>query len=94
MTDAGLEKINAAKRDGSWHVLDKVEALEIPTDLDKAFKNYKHAKDNFEGFPPSVRRGILEWIINAKKPATRAKRVAETARLAEQNLRANQWSKK
>jgi len=35
--------------------------------------------------------GILEWIAQAKKPETRAKRVEETARLAGQNIRANQW---
>ena len=38
-------------------------------------------------------RGILEWIANAKTPVTRAKRIEETARLARQNLRANQWRK-
>jgi uncharacterized protein YdeI (YjbR/CyaY-like superfamily) len=39
----------------------------------------------------SAKRGILEWISNAKKPETRAKRVDETARLAAENKRANQW---
>ncbi len=34
---------------------------------------------------------ILEWIATAKKPETRAKRIAETARLAAQNVRVNQW---
>jgi hypothetical protein len=34
---------------------------------------------------------ILEWIVTAKRPQTRAKRVQETARLAAQNVRANQW---
>lgn len=38
-----------------------------------------------------MKRGILEWILNAKKPETRAKRVGETARLASENKRANQW---
>ncbi|MFY8154206.1 MAG: YdeI/OmpD-associated family protein, partial [Hyphomicrobiales bacterium] len=42
-------------------------------------------------FPPSTRRGILEWIVQAKRPETRAVRVAETARLAGLNQRANQW---
>ena len=48
------------------------------------------AADFFEAFPRSVKRSILEWISNAKKPETGAKRVEETARLAEQNIRANQ----
>ena len=42
-------------------------------------------------WPRSARRGILEWIVQAKRPETRVKRVAETARLAQENIRANQW---
>jgi len=36
-------------------------------------------------------QGVLEWIAIAKKSETRARRVEETARLAEDNIRANQW---
>jgi Bacteriocin-protection, YdeI or OmpD-Associated len=43
------------------------------------------------GLPRSVKRGILEWIVQAKRPETRAKRVAETAERASRNERANQW---
>lgn len=91
MTPAGLAKIEAAKRDGSWYRLDTVEALEIPQDLTEALEAYPNAKQNFEAFPRSVKRAILEWILNAKKLETRAKRIAETARLADKNVRANQW---
>jgi uncharacterized protein YdeI (YjbR/CyaY-like superfamily) len=91
MTPPGLEKIEAAKRDGSWHALDAIEALEIPSDLEAALASYPSARGNFDAFPRSVKRGILEWIANAKRPQTRAKRVEETARLAEDNVRANQW---
>lgn len=42
-------------------------------------------------FPRSAKRGILEWIHTAKKPETRAARIAETTRLAHENIRANQW---
>jgi uncharacterized protein YdeI (YjbR/CyaY-like superfamily) len=91
MMSAGLAKIEAAKRDGSWEKLDAVEELEIPDDLTKAFLLYSSATTNFEAFPKSAKRGILEWIGNAKKPETRAKRVEEAARLAQENIRANQW---
>ncbi|PSB22345.1 hypothetical protein C7B76_04325 [filamentous cyanobacterium CCP2] len=91
MMPAGLVKIEAAKQDGSWNALDAIEALEIPPDLETALNEYAAAKQNFEAFPRSVKRGILEWIASAKKPETRAKRIQETARLADQNLRANQW---
>lgn len=91
MTPAGLAKVDAAKADGSWAALDGVEALEMPADLTAALRQFPNAGANFEAFPRSVKRGILEWILNAKKPETRAKRVEETARLAEENKRANQW---
>ncbi len=91
MMPAGLAKVEAAKSDGSWEALDAVEALEIPDDLAEAFTAYECARENFEGFPRSVKRGILEWVSNAKRPATRAKRVEETARLAQENVRADQW---
>jgi uncharacterized protein YdeI (YjbR/CyaY-like superfamily) len=91
MTPAGQAKIDAARQDGSWSALDAVEDLTIPSDLEAALGAYPSARGSFEAFPRSVKRAILEWIAAAKAPETRAKRVAETARLAEQNIRANQW---
>jgi uncharacterized protein YdeI (YjbR/CyaY-like superfamily) len=91
MAPAGLAKVEAAKKDGSWTALDAVEALEIPAALAAALAGHPDAARHFEAFPRSVKRGILEWIANAKKPETRARRVEETARLAADNVRANQW---
>lgn len=93
MMSAGMAKVEAAKADGSWNALDAIEALEIPPDLEQALIAYGEAKPNFEAFPKSVKRGILEWIASAKKPETRAKRIEETAQLAAKNERANQWRK-
>lgn len=93
METAGLAKIEAAKADGSWTALDAVEALEVPPDLAAALAAEPPAVTYWEAFPRSVRRGILEWIANARTPETRARRVEETARLAAQDLRANQWRK-
>ncbi len=93
MMPAGLAKIEAAKRDGTWSKLDEVDALVVPDDLRAELKRYENANDFFEAFPKSVKRGILEWILNAKRPETRQKRISETARLANRNERANQWSR-
>lgn len=93
MMPAGLAKVEAAKQDGSWNALDVIEALEVPPDLEQALTSYQAAKQNFEAFPKSVKRGILEWIASAKKLETRAKRIQETAQLAAENIRANQWQK-
>jgi uncharacterized protein YdeI (YjbR/CyaY-like superfamily) len=94
MQAAGLAKIEAAKKDGSWQALDAVEDLVIDADLAAALAAYPQAAQNFAAFPRSAKRGILEWIALAKRMETRAARVAETARLAQRNERANQWKPK
>ncbi|MBY0459835.1 MAG: YdeI/OmpD-associated family protein [Gemmataceae bacterium] len=91
LAPAGLAKIEAAQKDGSWSALDAVEALEVPADLATALAALPNATELFDAFPRSVKRGILEWIASAKKPETRTKRVEETATLAAENKRANQW---
>jgi len=93
LTPAGIAKIEAAKKDGSWSKLDEVEMLAIPDDLRLEMEKYLNATQYFEAFPKSAKRGILEWISNAKRPETRRKRVEETARLADINERANQWKR-
>jgi uncharacterized protein YdeI (YjbR/CyaY-like superfamily) len=87
--EAGLVKIERAKKDGSWSFLDDVEALILPDDLLQAFSINQVAYKNFDAFPPSSKRGILEWIKNAKLPETRAKRIQNTVQKAAQGIRAN-----
>jgi uncharacterized protein YdeI (YjbR/CyaY-like superfamily) len=94
MQPAGLAKIEAAKKDGSWTSLDAVEDLVIDPDLAAALASYPKAAQNFDAFPRSAKRGILEWIALAKRTETRAARIAETASLAQDNVRANQWKPK
>jgi uncharacterized protein YdeI (YjbR/CyaY-like superfamily) len=91
MAPAGLAAIERSKADGGWSALDAVEALEVPPDLAAALAALPPAAETFAAFPRSAKRGILEWIVQAKTPATRAKRVAETAREAQAGRRANQW---
>lgn len=91
MTPAGQRVIDAAKADGSWSRLDEVEELVVPGDLTDAFAQYPGSRQQWEDFPPSARKAILGWIVHAKSAATRAKRLEETARLAAEGKRANQW---
>ena len=88
MTPAGQAKIDAAKRDGSWTWLDDVEKLIEPDDLCEALNRNKRARKHFDAFPGSARKVILLWIKTAKRPQTRANRVAETVRLAAKNIKA------
>ena len=94
MADAGQARVDAAKRDGLWSMLDAVEDLEVPSDLAAAFERHTGSREKFDAFPRSVKRGILEWIVQARRPDTRCRRVEETARLASRNERANQWPRR
>lgn len=88
---AGQEVIDRAKADGSWAALDDVENLVEPPALRAALDAEPEARRQWDAFPRSAKRGILEWILNAKTDATHAKRVRETAELAAKGERANQW---
>lgn len=94
MHASGRAKVEQAKADGSWSSLDAIEELRVPDDLAAALAALPPAAGHFEAFPRSVKRAILEWIHAAKKAETRAARIAETARLARTNERANQWRDK
>ena len=87
----GIAKVEAAKIDGTWNALDAVGKLEIQPDLETAFTEHSGAAQNFEAFPRWVKRAILEWILTAKREATRARRIEETARLAQENQRPKQF---
>ncbi len=91
MQPAGRALIEVAKANRMWSFLDDVERLEVPDDLAVAFAAHPPAAEEWEAFPRSARRGILEWIKTAKRAETRAKRIAETAALATKGERANQF---
>jgi uncharacterized protein YdeI (YjbR/CyaY-like superfamily) len=90
MAPAGLAAIERAKANGAWEMLDEVEDLVVPDDLQAALDAAPPAGANWEAFPPSARRGILEWIRQAKRPETRAARITEASTLAARNERALQ----
>ncbi len=92
MEEPGLKMVEHAKESGTWNALDEVENLVIPPDMLEEFEKYTSARENWEAFPRSIKRNILEWILNAKRPATRAKRIANAVSKAEENIRANQYT--
>jgi uncharacterized protein YdeI (YjbR/CyaY-like superfamily) len=91
MTPAGNAVVERAKADGSWTALDDAWNLIEPGELRAALDADGEARRQWNAFPPSAKRAILEWIGAAKRPATREKRIAETARLAAKGERANEW---
>lgn len=49
----------------------------VPPELAEALAEDDVASSVFDGFPPSARRDYCEWIAEAKRPETKARRVAE-----------------
>ena len=90
MLPAGLAVIEEAKQSGMWALLDDVEKLIVPDDLSEALSASPPARTNWDAFPPSTRRMLLQWVVEARRPETRAKRIADITEKAARNERANQ----
>ncbi|PWB22786.1 YdeI/OmpD-associated family protein [Flavobacterium sp. HTF] len=91
MSEAGLKSVEIAKQNGSWTILDQVEELFIPEDLEAAFEANPGSKDYFMSLSKSVKKIILHWVTFAKRPETRQNRINETAVLAAQKLKPKQF---
>jgi uncharacterized protein YdeI (YjbR/CyaY-like superfamily) len=87
MHPAGLSAIEASKRSGLWNFMDDVDALIKPDDLVARLQHYPGATDYFDALGDSSKRFVLRWIKLAKTPATREKRIEQTAALAAQNMK-------
>jgi len=89
MTDAGLAAIRAAQADGSWSMQDAAEALIEPPELAIALDANPDARRQWDVFSRSPRRALIWWVMSAKRPATRARRVAQIVDEAAEGRRAN-----
>lgn len=89
MTPAGLTKIEQAKKNGSWNILDSsdfhADNNSLPGELKSALSKNKKALQNFLAFPPGYRKRFLFWIDSAKRPETRAARIKQTELMAMAN---------
>jgi len=78
MTPAGMVVVEAAKRDGSWDLLEDVENLVMPEDLLAALAATPGASAGFATLPESQRKMALYWIQTAKRAETRTNRIDRT----------------
>ncbi|MGW3992113.1 YdeI/OmpD-associated family protein [Amycolatopsis sp. NPDC004772] len=60
----------------------------VPLELRSALAGDVAASRYFDGFPPSSRRLVLEWVAKAKRLESRRRRIVTTVELARQNRRA------
>ena len=88
MTEAGERVVAAAVADGSWTLLDDAEDLVEPDDLRAALDATPAARDHWDAFPPSARKVMLTWLVQARTAATRERRLAEVVERAAEGVRA------
>ena len=81
LADAGVKTERPAKH--------PKPVLETPPDLKAALDSNSAARATFESFPPSCRREYLEWITEAKREETRAKRLAQAIEWMAEGKRRN-----
>ncbi len=91
MNEKGYKSIEIAKENGSWTILDGVEALIIPEDLKEEFVNNKGSMEYFDNLSKSVKKILLYWVVSAKRKETRQKRILEIAESASNNLKPKQF---
>jgi len=77
MTDAGLRAVDVAKKNGAWSLLEPVDALIVPPDLESALRRSKRAREEYEALSKSAKRAVLYSLYSAKREDTRAKRLAK-----------------
>lgn len=87
----GYKSIEIAKENGSWTILDEVEALVIPEDLKEEFANYAGSMEYFDSLSKSDKKILLHWIVSAKRKETRQKRILEIAENASKNSKPKQF---
>lgn len=87
MTSAGTACIERAKENGSWLLLDAIEALILPADLDEALQKNPRASTYFHGLCRSDKRAILLWVSAAKRAETRQKRIADVIDATDQQVK-------
>ncbi|MGH8915417.1 MAG: YdeI/OmpD-associated family protein [Acidimicrobiia bacterium] len=80
MTEVGQAVIDRAKADGSWSQGDEVAALIIAPDLEAVFDVAPEARAAYAALPDSVKKQHLWSVYSAKRPETRAKRIADLIR--------------
>ncbi len=82
-------KLNEAGAKAPRPVKHAKPALRTPADLSAALRAKPKAKAFYATLSLSAKRDYIEWITDAKQPATRSKRVAETVKWLGEGKRRN-----
>jgi len=76
MADPGLQKVAAAHASGEWEAATGREDVDtLPPELEQALRALEGALAGFQALPASRRKGLIWWLLDAKRDVTRAKRL-------------------
>ena len=82
MTPAGMALVEEAKRRGTWDQAASGRLDVTPPDLEAALAGVPAAAERWETWAPTHRRQYVYWVLDAKRPETRARRIADVVRRA------------
>ncbi len=91
MAKAGFDVIETAKQNGNWSLMDDVEKLIVPEDLKSALDANGSAMEFYQRQSKSIKKILLHWVVVAKRPETRKKRIAEIVESAAEGLKPKQF---
>lgn len=88
MTDAGIARIEEAKRNGVWEKAYSSSTTEtVPADLESALSGNRTALHNFNNMAVTYRNMFIRWLNKAGTAELREQRVAEIVKRAERNIK-------
>lgn len=87
VAEAGRRAVQVARSNGAWTVLDRAQALVEPPDLAAALDAEPAARAAWDTFPPSVRKVGITAVDTARRPQTRASRIASVVERAARGQR-------
>ncbi|MBT8258260.1 MAG: YdeI/OmpD-associated family protein [Bacteroidia bacterium] len=87
MHESGLKLIEIAKENGAWTYMDDVEKGIIPEDLQTEFDLNPVAFENYQNFSRGYRKSYLSWLKQAKREATRQKRIEKIIECCNNNIK-------
>jgi uncharacterized protein YdeI (YjbR/CyaY-like superfamily) len=86
MTTAGLACFERRREYGeAWQREREQLSLQLAPKLERALRDNPPAWENFQRLAPGYRKQYTAWLMSAKKPETRRKRLAEALRLLQHN---------
>ena len=87
MTPAGMALVEEAKRRGTWEQAASGRLDVVPPDLEAALAGVPAALERWEKWAATNRRQYIYWVLDAKRPETRSRRIADVVRRVAMGLR-------